>query len=440
MTLVLSYGALVAITIFLLSGAGLSPSLRRLARVAGVYAFLAFVVRSAELLIFNPFPSYSSVLAFAPLASPSYATGLASVLPIEVIGLSTFTFGLMILDRLRWKRVEDVVLTPLDDVLMRRLYWTSAILHGLERGVHVLSSSSHVVGNLLSHLAATSTTCFVLYVICVDWRRSRHSRRFVLAAASCEVLFGLLSASKTPLLVVVLALYLDPKRKRLTSRQLLVAIMAAVFAFGFVQSLKPRAADKVTTTNPFSSVGKEITARFDGLLALTGSFQNGAGSLGNQYFVDSLTANLLPQAIVGQPKRLSGVVWGEKIYHLHSGTSYAEGFTPEGYAVHGILGVVLWNMAGAAALVVVAKRTRAGPLWIRFFFGTILASTGLFERGLLGLIESVSGGVQVALFVFILQFAVRPRHLNPMSGAMPERAMSTGGQILRASADRISTR
>jgi hypothetical protein len=382
-----------ATAVILFVGPGLPLLARRISRVYAVYFSFAFVLRSVLLVTIEPAPASGSAFVVADLAAAGYDSSVPQVLPYaSASGLGLFA-ALWLVTRLPISRRQVELTLPVSQALF--IYAAATILRLLATVV----PDSGLIARLGS---LGQTACVVILagiVLGTDWRAG--AQRLVLCLAITEVVFSVLSASKTPLLTVLLLVYLDPRRPKLSMKVLLAGAAALIVAFTSIQSLKSSGGPE-QTGNLAERAFFSMAGRLDGLFALAGVWRQGSGLYHPEGgMAASMLRAVLPGWLQVGDKELAGRLWGINIYRVDNGTSYAEGLAGEGLAIGGELGPLWWGVAGGvllgAAILAAASRFRL----IQFTALAFLASTATFERGLLGQLEQISAAAQAAALIVV---------------------------------------
>jgi len=212
-----AWGLAVATAVILFAGPGLPLLAKRVSRIYALYFCFAFILRSVLLVTLEPSPSSGSAFAVADLAAGGYDRSVPLVLPYaSASGLGLFA-ALWLVTRLPLSRRVVELTLPVPYAVV--IYATGCALR--------LAAAAAPDSGLFARLGSLGqTACLVVLagiVLGTNWRNS--SQRLVLCLAGAEVAFSVLSASKTPLLTVLLLVYLDPRwwsrsrASRVSSRQ-----------------------------------------------------------------------------------------------------------------------------------------------------------------------------------------------------------------------------
>lgn len=393
-----------AVAILLIIAPGLRGLSRRICRVYGVYFLVAFVGRGFILDVVQPAPRLNSTFPISTLAIAGYSSSLAVIIPLASVCSLALFVSLNVVSRLFPARP-----------LIYRVTTSVAILTYAVGGIMRLSGlalSTTADWSRLSSIGQTiAIATFAGVVLGTDWRAE--SSRIVLVMAGAELLFSFLNASKTPLLTVILILYLDPRRRKLSGRAVLAALLSTLVAFTVLQRLKGNGSQSVSDGNLLTEAYFSVTGRLDGLFALAGAWSNGPAAYHPIGGLSSAFARaLIPGWLQGGNKELAGLLWGTNVYHVYNGTSYAEGLAGEGYALLGVFGPLLWGLIGGTLLAIVLKIMGSESFFLQTIALAFIGSTVLFERGLLGQFEQFSSAVQGALLatVLVANFSIYGHH------------------------------
>lgn len=382
----------------LLNGTGLPAVVRRLLRIFGVYVLLAFTLRSAALVIFDPKPAAGS-FALGVLRSPTYLAGLTRVLPIVNLGLLSLLVAVHVLTRRwpgrAWEPVPSRVRLP-------ALIGVLVVGHLLRIVAQV--SPSGPLGQLGGRGGLIAPTVIAFVVLGTDWRKAgRLTRQFLVVAAALELVWAAVEASKTPILALLIIFYLDPNRARVSAKAVAVTAGAALLAFTVIQGLKPIPQTQYeAASSPVERITLNLSNRFDGLRAAGYAKERGQGSYPTVASALRVAGvNLVPQSLSGNAKVPAGIRWGSEIYGIPNNTTYyAETLSAEGFVVGGALGVVLWNLIGGGLIVALARGLRSTRVPVRLLACSVAVSSALFERGLLGQAELLGVALQGCLVMF----------------------------------------
>lgn len=403
----------------LLIAPGLPDLAKRICRVYGFYFSIAFVLRGALLAWLEPDPIQGSSFALSSLAHAGYSRGLGEVMPFAMASAFGFFVALLATSRfLRPGQLRFGLTTS-----------TSAMVFGI--GV-----AARVAGLLFADDATLARMGGVGQAICAavlagtvlgtDWRRT--GVRLVVAMGFAEVLLSILSASKTPVLTLLLLLYLDPHRGRVTIRAFLLGVGVVVGAFTFLQRLKPNA-NQIEGENILAQAFFSIIGRLDGLYALAGAWQLGAGQYNpSGGMAGAALRAVTPGWLQSSTKELAGGLWGINVYGVHNGVSYAEGLAGEGLAIGGVWGPLIWGLCAGVILASALLLASSGNLGFQLAGLAFVASTVVYERGLLGQIEQIGSVVQAALATSVCLLVLGAARANRPVESRLEPHFRSGGK------------
>jgi hypothetical protein len=383
---------------------------RRLLRAAVAYYFIGYVVLGIYLVIVNPTPGFGTAIADPRLLQPDFLGGLGIIAPEILLGLVCFLGVAYFASRLLMRSGRMTVRAS------PRPMWGAAAAVCLALGwlvrLYLISTSS--TGGLAftgieGRISTLPTAALGLLIVCTNWRDVPWQRLLVVAAAAAELFWSVKVGSKTPLLATALFFYLDPGRKRISWQVAAVSCVGLLVAFVVIQPAKTDTAYGDYNGNQSLIVPVRILSRFDGLRGITDAVELGPGSyMRGTEFASQLALAWTPQSITGGQKTTSGVLWGLRMEGATSGVSLAEGATAEGYAVFGVLGVVVWNaLLGAVIAMLGFSVQQRRSFGICLLATGLIASNAIFERGILGLNEGLSAAVQLAILGLVMLLLVR---------------------------------
>jgi hypothetical protein len=384
-----------AITAVMLRAPCVDLLTRRLLRIIGVYVVLSFVARAGGLLAFNPTPVKDFSFAMSNLRRPSYAAGLAEVLPVEWLFLLVMLLVAITVDRTRAPR------TPRSTRRDVPLYLGVAFVAGAALSCLSVFPFAASISQPVAIGETLSLTVYGVVALRVDWRASPQGRYFVLYGLAWLVAYSFLVNSKTPILVGTALLYLDPQRRAPTFRSVALASTSFFVAFTAIQA---RATGGASSSGLPATLLESLSGRFDGLRALSVAVQRGPGSyMPLDDYAHQLVNGAVPSLLTGHDKVLSGRLWGIVVYRGDGTVSYAEGFVAEGYVMAGLVGVVVLAVVAGVLVVGLGRgATRRGSVipWIAI---SLMASTALYERGLLGFAEHANISAQAVFALALLR-------------------------------------
>lgn len=410
---------LIGLNLVLFASPGLPILLRRLMRIYATYVLIAFTARSVGLMVLEP-GLESGSFALRGLLAPTYADGLSHVLPFVNLGLFVLIAATQVFARV-WMNDDK----PIQPGQVRLATLIGVLLVGNLLRALALLNPDGPLGQIGGRGGVIAPTVIAFVVVGTDWRRaSRATRQFLIVAGVLEISWAVVQASKTPILALMIVFYLDPHRSRISAKALAGAVVGLVVAFSLVQGLKRGDNTQIDAiANPVARVTLSLSSRFDGLRAAAAA----RGNTGERYLLPTeygktLALDLLPQTLSGHSKLPAGIRWGRDVYRIPgNSTYYAETLSAEGFVVAGLMGVVIWNVAGSMILVGTAKGLRSPRTYRRMTACGVAAASALFERGLLGQAEhfgaTVQGCLIIMTIVLLLDRAVASPTVRSVSAA-----------------------
>ncbi|RDI55815.1 hypothetical protein [Nocardia mexicana] len=422
---------------------------------------LSYLARPAVLLWVQPQPRYGDNIPDPRLAQLGYDHGIAAVLQPVVFGLWLYA-GLVVAYTIWSRRREtrpggETARLPFvhfahDPVFIRTL----GILYGigtLGRLVAVATGNNGRAGelespnpviNLVTLLATLGAVGIIVYVRTATARTTL----LIIAALTCgELLWTAAVQSKTPIVGAALAIAVRCAMTGWT-RAKVAAVLAitalAVGGFGWLQSLKATDTAKAeaavgdsgypAAVRPFLS----LLRRFDGLEAATDAYYAGPRSwLAPPEVLLHAVQSLIPTQLLGAEKFRSGAAWadavrGGSVDMTQVSVSLAEGNINEGYVLGGYLGVAL---GVSITFVLLLGWTRA--LYSRHLAMPVLALAMievpvLFERGMLGTVETLGKYLQAVVLVWVTYLLIaeyrRQAAERPALAGLPAAGKTRAGQ------------
>lgn len=427
--IVLVVVALLALALLAL----LSPVLVRVLLLAqAAYWTLSFVLRPAVLLSVHPAPQFADSIADTRLSQLGYPYAIGHVLHPVAIGL--WIYVLVVAIYVVWHRRRRVdgptrVSEKPDWRSNPNLIATFGVAYGVGLLARLASVATGSVGkagdvsssnpylDIVSGVGSLGALGLIIY-----FRSSRRgaTSALLLALLAGELIWGILVESKTPMLGAALAIAIRFAIDGFTRRRLVTVGIGAVgvgLAFGWLQSFKVSAADKMASALVESSYPESvrpllsIIRRFDLFEASTDVYyMNGRSWISPDFAVTNMFKNLLPSQL-GIEKFQSGTQWaqqvrGSSVDMRNVSVSLAEGHINEGLVLGGYVGVLLECVFVLGVLVAVTKLLES-----RFIFSiavgiSLIAVPTLFERGALGITETLGKGLQGAVVVWLLSILV----------------------------------
>lgn len=402
------------LTVLIVVGYRLGGAARYILYLQAAYWASAYLARPLVLLIGQPTPRPNDSIADRRLAVDDYATGIASVLPIVVVGLAAYVLVLILLQRSIYHRPFVERATAANGVKFDLRFVAFLYATGWACRIAVSYSLTNPVTVSLSSAASLAIG---LAFLRVDWTGiSRLSQVIFLGIlATGELIYSGVSESKTPLMGVILflAIAYGGKIKSLrTALSALGVLLIALVGFTSVQALKlsGRTSDEIDLVAggypPLIGPLLPILRRFDLLSSATDAYFVGPGrwlTLGE--YGERLVYGFVPHILSSEPYQSAGVAWAQEVRSATvpqtADVSLADGFIAEGYAMAGYLGVALEaSVLGLATLLIARSLSSTNAL--KVFTGVgILSYPVLFERGLLGLSENLGQTLQVAIAAYL---------------------------------------
>jgi hypothetical protein len=280
-------------------------------------------------------------------------------------------------------------------------------------------------------LAVVVTPSLASIVAFSDWHKSYLKTALVIALGVGEGLWSTETASKTPLIALILALVMWAARILPKRPRSLVYLVLAVGVVGVFVVLQPIKGAYTSSSAQFSEhfsgrvgdVTLTVLHRTDLVTAITDATSTPRPrDYRLQAYASRLVGGLLPdQALTGRAVN-AGQVWTMEMRAPSNpkqflGVSLAEGPIAEGYVVGGVAGAIILSGFLMFLTILSASGLTVGPLWIRGLCAMIVFGSTLFERGLLGFAEMAGKGLQYSCLLAILLLVVRTVH-NPARAVM----------------------
>ncbi|WP_280386539.1 hypothetical protein [Nocardia wallacei] len=421
------------------------------------YWTLSYLARPAVLLWVQPQPRYGDNIPDPRLAQLGYDHGIAAVLQPVVFGL--WLYAGMVVAYTIWSRRRETrpdtatsgrrALPPAhfahDPIFLRTL----VVLYGvgtLGRLVAVATGNNGRAGelespdpiiNLITLLATLGAVGLIVYV------RTAAARTTILIIGALifgELLWTAAVQSKTPIVGAAVAIAVRCAMTGWT-RAKVAAVLAitvlAVGGFGWLQSLKATDTAKAEAAvadsgypalvRPFLS----LLRRFDGLEAATDALYAGPRSwLTPPEVALHAVQSLIPTQLLGAEKFRSGAAWadavrGGSVDMTQVSVSLAEGNINEGYVLAGYPGVALGVSITFVLLLGWSHALYSRHLALPVLALAMIEVPVLFERGMLGTVETLGKYLQAVVLVWVTylliaeyrrQAAQRPALAGPVAG------------------------
>jgi hypothetical protein len=407
---------------------------RRVLRLVAGFAAASYLGRGLYLAIAQPPSKRNDPMPIDGLYQYGYTRGLTKILLYEAASLATVVLLVWLahlaLDWRSGRHQRRRERPPLDP----RTAGALGVLYAIGWVFRIRSE--------LSHGSATSLTDFVdpplakvqllalivpavLLLLTRWWERGSLAQRALAVVVPAEIVWTVVNGSKTPALALIVGWYLgrrppDPAAHGLHWRRyraVAVLGLAVVLLFSFVNAAREERtndraigwstalgrASEHAVTAPGSFLGgtpRRVLVRLDGLAAATQAFLPPAPRyLSWTELGDAMVDAALPGSITGDEKESAGLRWANRMAGTDYRVSLAEGLAAEGYAIGRVPGMLLWSIALAVSLVGVGwcldRSSRITPLSLAF--AGLVVSPVLFERGVLGLWESLVDHLEVGL-------------------------------------------
>lgn len=420
----------------LVAVAFLAPVLVRVFLLAQVvYWSLSFVVRPVVLLVALPGPRFADSIADPRLAYTGYGYSIREVLqPIAVaiwLYLLVVLVAVALLRRFstpstrRTDRVTASVTTgPSTDLLTT--FGVAYVIGTAARAASYISGSAGQAGDvssanpyldLVGNFAGLSALGLIAFYRC---RRPEGTVAVIVVLLAGELVWGILTESKTPLLGAALAVAIRFALEGYTRRQFLVTAVGGVVllgAFSWLQSFKVSDATELAfsaadsgypaVVRPFLS----LIRRFDLLEASTDVwYMNSRSWISPVFVAKNLVLNLIPSQL-GVQKFQSGTQWaqtvrGSSVDMRGISVSLAEGHLNEGLLIGGYPGVIAESVFVIVMIILTARCLRSNTMLLLVPALGFVAFPSLFERGALGISETLGKVIQLAIALFVLNIVV----------------------------------
>ncbi|WP_067542117.1 hypothetical protein [Nocardia crassostreae] len=421
------------------------------------YWSLSYVARPVVLLWTEPEPHYGDNVPDPRLAQFGYDDSIAMVLRPVVFGLwfyAALVVAYTVWTRMRARRHPETVwcTAPFagDPVFVQTLF----VLYGLgtlgrlaafatgNTGTAGELESPNPMINLITILATLGAVGLIVFFRSPNGRTTA----LVLGAIVCgELLWTALVQSKTPIMGAALAIAVRFAMTGWTRAKVggvLSISVLAVIGFGWLQSFKTTAAAKAEaaqvdaqypeTVQPFLS----LLRRFDLLEAATDAWFAGPHSwLTPGEVARHALESLIPTQLLGAEKFRSGAAWavevrGGSVDMSTVSVSLAEGNINEGYVLGGYLGVALGVTLTFVLVLLWARALYSRSLALAVLGLALIEVPVLFERGLLGTVETLGKYLQAVVLAWLTYLVVGEyrRRVDELSGAprRPDSARLSG--------------
>lgn len=398
------------------------------------YWSVSYVLRPTILLTVKPAPSLGDSIADPRLAFDAYTASLSAVLSIVQLGLIVYLVVLLLtrlIFRFRGAPTSVPMGMPSNGLIGTLI--VSWIL-GWGARLAVVAGGDSTILELLEYLAVAGGFGLLL----LSPVKTGRSRALIATVAATEVLWGVISASKTPLMAAALALMLrvllsDHGRKRLRVTFLLCA---TVVMFPLIQALKvdAQASSEISRANAAYPLLIQplltLVRRFDLLSAATDAMYIGQGNwLSASEFWSRAFTNFIPTPLLPGVKTFAGQAWADEVRSfstgaLGNGVSLADGFIAEGWALAGVWGIILESVVLVATLFFAAWAVRRSAPALVALGACLLSYPVLFERGILGIFTVAGKSLQAALIIWLIGLLVAEAARRMVSNRTPDRRLA----------------
>ncbi len=374
-----------------------------------VYWAFSYLVRPLILLMVNPAPAINDSVADPRLAYYGYAQALPGVLAPVAFGLFVYSITVGIIVAILRRKSDDLIPENVD-LQAPATFVIAYVLGWLVRMLPMTEGNSLL--STLSYMAPIGAVGLIVY-----GRRQAGGSFMILGVLSLELIWSVMSASKTPILAVVIAIairfgIIGWSRRRAISIAILGVAAAGGFSVfqsfklgnGVKQDLAGADAAYPVWISPFMS----IVRRFDLLSAMTDAVYLGPGNWMTPWEgVQTALKGLVPRQFLLDEKVSAGSLWALEVRPVSTGVinpdvSLADGFIAEGYALNGFLGIALGAFFIAFLLFLVRKLLLSGSMFSRSLGILLIAYPALYERGVFGGLEIFGKSLQAAAVVWLI--------------------------------------
>jgi hypothetical protein len=423
------YAQLILIALALLALAALAclvPILVRVLLLAqAAYWALSFLLRPLVLLQVQPAPQFADSIADPRIAQLGYPYAVAHVLHPIAIGLWIYVavvgayavwcrrHGRPSRSRNQgWRTNPHLVPTFAVAYVLGLLGRLASVATGsVGQAGDVTSSNPYL--DIVAGMGSLGALGLIIY-----FRSPRRglTSAVLLALLAGELVWGILAESKTPMLGAALAIAIRFALDGFTRRRLITVGAGAIgvgLAFGWLQSFKVSSADQMASAAVESNYPEQIRpllsiiGRFDLFAASTDVYyMNGRPWIDPVFAVRSMFTNLVPSQL-GVEKFQSGTQWaqqvrGSSVDMRNVSVSLAEGHINEGLILGGYLGVFGESIFVLGMAIGIASLLQSRYLVVAAMGISLVAVPTLFERGALGISETLGKTVQYAVVAWVL--------------------------------------
>ena len=381
--------------------------------VQAAYWALSYVVRPTILLTVAPIPQRNDPISDGRLMEwhGSYVEGVALALWPMVIGLATYIVAMMLQSRLPRRDLQPRVFLDLHGLVVLFLIGWMFRIAQLAYPTSTFTT--------LAFLASVAVGGFILL------RPGMPPAPALIVLGASEFVWSLLSAVKAPIFAFILWLVIKIfiSSERFDWKRFAGLGAFALLSFLAVQRIKVLDG---RLTEISASVANEypgwmqplipVFARFDLLTASTDAVLAGESSWKSP--MEALTYGfnaLLPQQLTGEKGDLIGRQWGSEVASQSnpavSGDTYlAQSPAAEGWVIGGWAGLLIECALAAIVVFLIARAICSQHPFFAFLGLAMTSQPFIFERGMLGTMEGVGKGLQIALLATVVALVfVAPR-------------------------------
>lgn len=384
-----------------------------------VYWSISYVIRPIVLLIFKPNPLARDGISDPRLVYGGYEHGVEEISEVVLYGLAVYLVIIFIISTYFSRRRQIDRSAP----LLRSQATTQLFILLLIIGWFFRAASSLGLQNSLVHTFLLLGVVGSGGLIALRAQNPLLRDKVTLALAlSSEAVWTVLSASKTPLIASLIFLLIRFWDAGWTRGRIASAVAAgAIVVAGFASFQEYKLGMSSTTSPPAFSEEfypswtfalLPIVQRFDLFSAVTDARLAGPGAwFSFEVFLGHFFGAFVPDVVSGE-SITAGNLWNTEIRASSlsgaqlSEVSLAEGFIAEGYAIGGYWGVSLGALWIAIIVMLVCKMIASPYIFARSLALILLGFPVLFERGILGGVETMSKGIQVSIVVYMLWILV----------------------------------
>ncbi|WP_216899609.1 hypothetical protein [Nocardia alni] len=433
-------GALVTLVI---AATWISGPIRVFLIAQAAHWSICYLARPVVLLWVRPEPQFGDNIPDPRLADLGYDVGIAAVLRPVVFGL--WLYAGLVVAYVLWTRLRAPGPRRADLPLARsgQFISTLAVLYVIGtvgRLAAIATGNNSQAGELespnpiLNLVAILATVGAIGLIVFARPAGTRNTLLLIGFLMMGELLWTAAVQSKTPVMGMALALAVRcavTGWTRIKAAAVVTMAVVAIGGFGWLQSLKTTPAAKADASviasaypgivRPFLS----LLSRFDLLEAATDAYYAGPGSwLTPVQALQHAVESLIPAQLLGTEKFQSGAAWatevrGQSVDMSQVSVSLAEGNIAEGYVLGGYIGVALGVSVTFALLLIWSRWLYSRSVTLAVLGLAFIEAPVLYERGMLGAVETLGKYLQALVLVWIVALLVeeyrrrmRPRPLK----------------------------